>query len=176
MRKVNMDLRKLELKDAPLMLEWMHDRSVVENLQTNFLEKTMEDCEMFITDSWQNESNLHLAIVDEKDTYMGTVSLKHIKMASAEFGITICKSAMGKGYAKWEMEEIFRMGQEKMKFEQVYWCVNPQNMRALKFYDKNGYARINSLDKDIISRLCSDGIYSPFQIKSYIWYQKELKT
>lgn len=170
-----MDLRKLELKDAPLMLEWMHDRSVVENLQTNFLEKTLGDCEVFITDSWKNESNLHLAIVDEKDTYMGTVSLKHVKMASAEFGISIRKAAMGKGYARWAMEEIFRMGQEEMKLEQVYWCVNPQNKRALKFYDKNGYARIGSLDKDIISMLCGDGIYNSSQIEEYVWYQKGLK-
>ena len=43
-----MNLRKLEIKDAPLMLEWMHDKSVVEDLRTNFLTKTIEDCENFI--------------------------------------------------------------------------------------------------------------------------------
>ena len=34
-----MKLRQLNLTDAPLMLEWMHDPSVVENLQANFAAK-----------------------------------------------------------------------------------------------------------------------------------------
>lgn len=34
-----MRLRNLELKDAPFMLEWMHDESVVENLRGRFSEK-----------------------------------------------------------------------------------------------------------------------------------------
>ena len=39
-----MSLRKLELRDAEFMLEWMHGISVVGNLQGNFLEKTISDC------------------------------------------------------------------------------------------------------------------------------------
>ena len=34
-------LRRLKPEDAPLMLEWMHDPSVVEKLQTNFAGKTL---------------------------------------------------------------------------------------------------------------------------------------
>ena len=89
-----MRLRKLELKDAPLMLEWMHDKSVVEDLRTNFLTKTMEDCENFIKCSWDDKNNWNVAIVDEDDIYMGTVSLKNIKGKSAEFGITVRACAM----------------------------------------------------------------------------------
>lgn len=39
-----MKLRKLELKDADLMLEWMHSQDVVKMLAQNFENKTMEDC------------------------------------------------------------------------------------------------------------------------------------
>ena len=46
-----MYLRKLEPKDAPLMLEWMHDRSVVAHLGANFAEKTIDDCLRFISAS-----------------------------------------------------------------------------------------------------------------------------
>ena len=42
-----MRLRELELKDAPLMLEWMHDKSIVEKLRGNFLEKHLTDAEDF---------------------------------------------------------------------------------------------------------------------------------
>ena len=36
-----MRLRKLQLKDAPLMLEWMHDESVVHDLHTDFASKSI---------------------------------------------------------------------------------------------------------------------------------------
>ena len=42
-----MRLRKLEIKDAPAMLEWMQDRSVVADMNTDFSSKTLEDCALF---------------------------------------------------------------------------------------------------------------------------------
>lgn len=160
-----MRLRKLEKKDASLMLEWMHDPSVVENMYTDFISKTIEDCEAFIQQAEQVCHNLHLAIADEKDNYMGTVSLKHIVGASAEFAITVRKSAMGKGYAKYGMEEIIRIGFRELRLQQIYWCVNPENKRAVRFYDKNGYQRICA------SLLKIMGTYSPDQIEDFIWYR-----
>ena len=74
-----MNLRKLELKDAPLMLEWMHDPDVVQNMQADFAHKTLSDCENFIRVSYTDDKNLHLAVVDDNNTYMGTVSLKNIE-------------------------------------------------------------------------------------------------
>ena len=49
-----MKLRKLELKDASQMLEWMHDEDVIKNLQADFLSKTLKDCQEFIVSSWAN--------------------------------------------------------------------------------------------------------------------------
>lgn len=159
-----MRLRKLELKDAPLMLEWMHDKSVVEDLRTNFLSKTIEDCENFIKSSWDDSNNCNVAIVDENDTYMGTVSLKNIKDSSAEFGITIRNCAMGKGYSIWAMKEIMRMGFEKWNLQKIYWCVSEDNKRAVRFYDKNGFQRVDAKQLDMIEG------YTIEQINTYIWY------
>ena len=159
-----MNLRKLELKDAPLMLEWMHDKSVVEDLRTNFLTKTMEDCENFIKGSWNDKNNWNVAIVDEKDSYMGTVSLKNIKETSAEFGITVRACAMGKGYSIWAMKEILRIAFEGYKLGQVYWCVSPDNKRAVRFYDKNEFERVEAVTLGQI-----DG-YTQEQIDAYVWY------
>ena len=174
-RGKTMYLRKLQQKDAPLMLEWMHDSSVVKDLQTNFAKKTLEDCEAFIGNSQIDTGNLHLAIADENDEYMGTVSLKHIQGTSAEFGITIRSCAMGRGYSKWAMEEIFRKGAEKLSLEKIYWCVSPLNERALRFYDKNGYQRIDAPEKSIASMLVKEAIYTGEQIDNYIWYQMKIK-
>ena len=159
-----MKLRELKLKDAPLMLEWMHDKSVVEDLRTNFAEKTILDCENFIRNSWSDQVNWNVAIVDENDTYMGTVSLKNIKEASAEFGITIRQCAMGKGYSIWAMKEVFRIGFEERGIKKIYWCVSPDNKRAVRFYDKNEFARIDAKELGMIEG------YTQEQIAAYVWY------
>ena len=161
-----MKLRKLELSDAPLMLEWMHDKSVVEDLRTNFLSKTLEDCENFIKNSWNDENNINVAIVDEDNVYMGTVSLKNIKDNTAEFGITVRKAAMGKGYAIEGMKEMLRIAFEEMGIHSVYWCVSPDNHRAVRFYDKNEFKRVKASKLSTI-----DENYTTEQIRYYIWYQ-----
>lgn len=155
-----MKLRKLELRDAPLMLEWMHDSNVVKFMRVNFMDKTLSDCESFISATLNDLNNLHLAVVDDNDTYMGTVSLKNIEDGHAEFAITIRSSAMGKGISKYAMSEIIRTGFEKLGLKSIYWSVNPENLRAKKFYDKNGYDLANpnllpikGYNKDLINSL-----------------------
>lgn len=134
-----MKLRNLELKDAPLMLEWMHDEDVVGKLRGNFLEKTIEDSENFIISSQNKSENIHLAICSDEDEYMGTVSLKNIENGSAEFAITVRKVAMGRGYSWWGMEEIIKRAFEEYGLESVYWCVSRSNERAVRFYDKHNF-------------------------------------
>ena len=163
-----MKLRNLEMKDAPLMLEWMHDDSVVHFMGANFAEKTLEDCENFINYTRSAENDLHLAIVDENDEYMGTVSLKHINkdLRLAEFAITVRKAAMGKGYSAYGMKEIIRIGLEEYGLDKVLWCVSSLNERAVRFYDKNGYQRITEVPsyyKDM---------YTPEQNALFIWYEE----
>lgn len=154
-----MKLRKLCEKDAPLMLEWMHDANVVENLQANFQSKTIDDCYAFIRATWEDEKNLNLAIADNDDVYMGTVSLKHIdkKNSSAEFAIAIRAAAMGKGLSRDAMAEIIRIGLTELNLSQVYWCVSSHNARAVRFYDKNGYPRVpaSHIKTDDVSAMCS---------------------
>lgn len=139
-----MQLRKLELRDAPLMLEWMHDESVVCHLGANFAAKTIDDCRRFIEGSHTDEENLHLAVVNEEDEYMGTVSLKHLDRVNrwAEFAITVRTAAMGKGYSRYGMEKILEQGLKEQGLDAIYWCVSPENARAVRFYDKCGYRRI----------------------------------
>lgn len=139
-----MRLRKLMLKDAPLMLEWMHDESVVRYMQADFQLKTEDDCRKFISDSWEDQDNLHMAIVDNQDVYQGTVSLKHITDSSAEFAITIRASAMGKEISHAAMEQMLEVGFTRLHLSNIYWYVSPENARAIRFYDKNGYKRIVS--------------------------------
>ena len=149
-----MKLRDLELKDAPLMLEWMHDPSVVEKLKTNFLTKTIDDCKAFIKASKDKTKDINLAIVSDEDEYMGTVSLKNIDHENncAEFAITVRKSAMGRGYSWWGMEEIIKLAFDKYGLENVYWCVSRANKRAVRFYDKHNFHEVVDIPNSILER------------------------
>lgn len=123
------------------MLEWMHDPTVVEKLKTDFASKTIEDCRAFISSAQNTSYDVHMAIVNEEDQYMGTVSLKHITGDCAEFAITIRKIAMGKGYSQFGMDQILAYGIRERGLDAIYWCVSPDNTRAVRFYDKRGYIR-----------------------------------
>lgn len=160
-----MKLRKLTQKDAPLMLEWMHDPDCVENLQANFASKTVEDCTRFIEASQDTSETLNLAIVDDNDEYMGTVSLKHIdhQLKTAEFAIATRRCAMGKGFAAFGMRAIIEKGLKELGLDTVVWCVSPDNKRAVRFYDKNGWQRVSA------DSVRTDG-YTPEQVEKLIWY------
>ena len=162
-------LRKLQKKDAPLMLEWMHDNDVVNDLQTNFTEKTLDDCLHFIDLAANEKNHLHLAIVNDVDEYLGTVSLKSIVENSAEFAITIRKIAMGSGCSSFAMQEIIKKGLYELGLKEIYWCVSKVNGRAVRFYDKNNYERV-SLDNLLVDKKLLMETYSTEQMDKYIWY------
>ncbi len=159
-----MKLRELELKDAPLMLEWMHDDFVVHDMKTDFAFKTLEDCIAFINAAQVTTKNLHLAIVDDTDTYMGTVSLKNITETTAEFGITVRKCAMRQGFSKFGMKNIIERGFQQLALRKIYWCVAPENKRAVRFYDKNNYNKCQAPAE-------VSAYYAMEEIEHYIWYE-----
>lgn len=138
-----MKWRKLETKDASRMLEWMHDDNVVRHLDTDFSCKTLEDCLRFIRESWNSRTDFHRAVVDDKDAYMGTVSLKHIDeiAGEAEFAIVVCRNAMGKGFSQFAMKKIIQIGFDELGLQKIYWYVRKENVRAVKFYEKEGFRR-----------------------------------
>lgn len=63
----------------------------------------------------------------------------------------------GKGFSKFAMHEIIKIAKEELGLDEVYWYVNPENFRAIKFYDKNGYKRFNP--KECL-------------FNNYIWYRE----
>ncbi len=148
----NMKIRKLELKDAPLMLQWMHDKSVTEKLRTDFASKTLADAEGFIRFSWEQSNHLHLAIASDEDEYMGTVSLKNIEAGSAEFAITVRKEAMGHGYSWFGMKAIIEKGFNDLGLDCIYWCVARDNLRAVRFYEKHNFHEALDIPSKVLAR------------------------
>jgi len=140
-----MRLRPLEVRDAAPMLAWMHDPETVGLLKANFMSKTLADCVSFIEASRDESKNLHRAVADEADRYLGTVSLKGIdrKNGIAEFAITVGPEGRGTGAAAFAMKEMLEAAFGEMGLKTVYWYVNRENARAIHFYRKQGFEPMN---------------------------------
>ena len=111
-------LRNLKKSDAKFMLEWMHDEDITRHLQADFKNKNINDCTDFIKMS--TKDNMHLAIVNNNDEYLGTVSLKNIRNDNAEFAITIRKCSMGNGTSAFAIKEIIKYAFTINKLNYVY--------------------------------------------------------
>lgn len=157
-----MVLRRLELKDAPFMLEWMHDRNVTQYLKANFASKKLKDAEAFIQASWSNKKSLNYAIASDEDEYMGTVSLKNIEAGSTEFAIVVRSKAMGLGYSWFGMKKILEKAFEELRLERVFWCVSLDNTRAVRFYDKHHFQEASDIPDRILREYAGD--------KNLKWY------
>lgn len=130
------------------MLEWMHDDNVSTYLGKDFQHMTIENCRNFIREAQNDSKNLHYAIVDETDEYMGTISLKNIDRDNkrAEYAISCRTCAMGKGISKAATEELFQIAVRELGMEILYLNVYDYNIRAQKLYRKTGFEQVEKPD------------------------------
>lgn len=167
-----MKLRSLELKDAEFMFEWMIDKEINQYFRFQSDTVTLDSIKDYIISSTSCESNKHYAIVDDKDIYLGTISLKNIDMNNfnAEYAIALRKVAIGKGIARDATIDILKKAFEHFKLNKVYLNVISDNERAIKFYEKMGFI----FEGEFIEHLLIKGIYHNLK-----WYairrQKDAK-
>lgn len=136
-----MRLRQLHKKDAPLILEWMKDPDI--NCYFRFDPETIsiESIVDFIEQAMNSQTDRHYALVDDNDTYLGTVSLKNIDIFSnnAEYAISLRKSVIGTGAALFGTTELLIIAFDELKLHKVYLNVLSDNFRAIMFYEKMGF-------------------------------------
>lgn len=155
-------LRRLNQKDAPLMLEWMHDNTINCCFQYPFADMTLEKVKTFIEKSF-NDENRHFAIVDSNDEYLGTISLKNIspQNKNAEYAIVTRKKAQGTGLALKATNELLDYAFNDLGLHKVYLNVLEDNVRARKFYEKCGFKQ---------EGIAQDAVRIADKYKSLVWY------
>lgn len=133
-------IRRLEERDAALMLEWMHDESVNCWFRYPFADVTLEKAKIFIKYSF-DEENQHFAITDKTDAYLGTVSLKHIseKDHNAELVIAARKKTWNIVTAERAVTDILHYAFDDLGLHRVYLTVLADNVEARKFYESCGF-------------------------------------
>lgn len=147
-----MQLRKLVNKDVCDILDWMKDPQVNCYFRFNPDNITKESIEEFVEKSNNDSQNIHLAIVDEKDSYLGTISLKNIDYSNsnAEYAIVVKKEASGLGVGEWATKAILNIAFIEMKLNKVYLNVLADNIRAQRLYEKVGFAYEGELKEHVI--------------------------
>ncbi len=139
-------LRELKEKDAPLMLEWMHDPDIQRGFKKKMLDAGFEDAIKFcqrakLKEKPEEGDDLHFAVTDETDEYLGTVSLKDISLEnkSAEYAIALRKKAQGKGIGKAVTNEVLRKAFMEYDLHRVYLNVLSDNESAIRLYERSGF-------------------------------------
>lgn len=143
-----MRLRQLTLEDADGMLEWFRDKNVTTYLHGDYRNASIDDAIRFISEETKVENELHYAIVNDENDYIGTVSLRHIDKieGTAELAIVVKSSCFTKGYAWFAVCEMLKFAFDSLQLRGVYWRVYSKNKRARHFFDKHGF---NKSDEDI---------------------------
>lgn len=148
-------LRNLKIKDAEGMLEWMHDPETASCFQKNMSEMTMGNVLAFI-DRYSRltaeDDTRHYAVVDEQDTYLGTISLKGIDLThkNAEYAVSLRGIARGKGVAEAATKLLLEIAFKELGLQRVYLNVLAENVRAVQFYEKFGFREEGTFQKHLL--------------------------
>lgn len=137
-------LRMLQESDASGMLEWMKDPEIQNVFRNDMGKITMEEALEFIRssrESWEKSGSLHLAVADEKDEYLGTISLKNIDLQAknAEYAISLRRKAHGKGIGYTATRQLLEYAFSIMKLERIYLNVLSDNEKAIRLYERVGF-------------------------------------
>lgn len=134
-------LRALELRDAPLMLDWMLDSQTQSVFARDFSHMDVAECKKFVKASWHDLSSLHFAAAPD-DEYLGTVSLKGIdfKNLSAEYAIALRPCARGTGVARVATYDVLDFARIELGLHRVWLSVRTDNLRARNLYKRCGFS------------------------------------
>lgn len=135
------NLRELRLDDAEYMTEFIKDKDISKQFLYTRYPFSQENFKEFIRDSWRNSNNIHFAIVDEHDEYIGTISLKNINYVdrNAEYAIVTRKKYWGTKSSYEATKQIIDYGFKRLNLHKIYLNVLSSNLRAKKFYEKFGF-------------------------------------
>ncbi|NQX47274.1 GNAT family N-acetyltransferase [Paenibacillus tritici] len=159
-----MKIRSLQSKDAAFILEWMRDPSVNIFFRMNPNTANINSIHSFIEKSNKDKVNKHLAIVDESDEYLGTVSLKNIDVeaGTGEYAIVLRSSSQGIGAGRFGTESILSIGFKELKLNRIYLNVLSENHNAIGFYDRIGFV----FEGEFINHIKVNG-----NLKNLKWYR-----
>lgn len=146
-------LRKMKREDIESYNRWSNDEEVVRNTYPNLDRYSMEDTEKFYNKIANSSSSKTYIIEDANNgNPIGITTLLNIDFfnQNAEFIIDIGeKEYWGKGYGKEAMGLMLQIAFLELNLNRVYLRVFSFNERAIKLYEKIGFAHEGRLREAI---------------------------
>lgn len=134
-------LRELYLEDSEYIFQMINDKDISKNFIFTRYPYSKENIIDFIKNSWNNKDNIHYAISNEDNEYLGAISLKNVNYIdrNAEYAIIVRKEYWGTNTSKLATLKILEYGFNTINLNKIYLNVLSTNIRAIKFYEKIGF-------------------------------------
>jgi len=153
----NVILKGLEPDDIKERHLWLNDPEITNyftnlssiHLSRNDLEKWYENI------SQKKSQEIHFSIFTKEPKHIGGAQLKSIdwKNRNAELGIFIGdKSKWGKGFGTDATKSLIFFGFNELNLHRIWLKVDPENLAALKCYQKTGFIQEGILREDVFRK------------------------
>jgi len=146
----NVLLRDMMAEDQPLFRQWLTDNEELRRLIDSPSIPTTEDQEAWFERAQKTDRKFFSIITLPDNALIGNAGFVDIdpQMGSAQFRITIGDTSYhGKGLGSEVMELLLRYAFEDMRLVRVWLRVIPDNVAAVRLYEKAGFMPVGDPDQ-----------------------------
>lgn len=138
-------IRPLRFEDASVSWKWRNDPEVWKHTGSRPNIVITEEIEKQWVLGKLEEHNSARFAIEVDDVYVGNIQLTNIvEKETAEYHVFIGdKSYWGKGVASLATAQIIRYAKNLLNLQSLYLHVRPENISAIKVYEKSGFVKIN---------------------------------
>lgn len=140
--KKQASLRKLGSSDLSLFAKWWRDKELLKLTSGQLKKISDEEVEKYFSEMLQNKADRHFIIELDKKA-IGHIALCKRKNDWYETQIVIGeKQYWGNGYGTQAIQSLITQA-KKLYIDKIYLEVRPNNIRAIKAYEKSGFTKKN---------------------------------
>jgi len=156
-------IRNLIESDWKYFKKWWRDSYLISLTSGNFEVVSLEKLHNGFLKMLESKDTKNFMILKEDRVVIGHMSLE-MKKDKAEFTIVIGnKKYLGKGYGTLATKKIISLAFKKYKLEKLFLKVRPENVRAIRAYEKSGFKRVGirkyknvNQPKLLVMMICDD--------------------
>lgn len=140
-----LSLRKLKKSDKQYFAKWWRDKDLISLTSGNLEPISDKQVEKYFSDMLSNKADFHFIIIVNKKV-IGHISLSKRRGCWYETQIVIGeKEFWRKGYGPEAIKLIIKKA-NRLNISKMYLEVRPDNVRAIKAYEKSGFVQKKSIN------------------------------
>ena len=103
------------------------------------------------------EGALVFSMIEKRaGAFIGNIELMGVSGSTAELGIAITAKMQDKGFGTEAVAAIVRYGMEQLGLERIYLKVFPDNLRAIRVYEKCGFRECSRTTDDVFMEIIGE--------------------